>query len=119
MDIETALEQVIEQYKDRKVATGEVRVDYLASDCLYQIKMLKDVIQYWQDKQKWIKVSEKKPKIGEYVYGCRHWKGNPSNFLVAQELVYQGDNKWIGFHDREYDDIVCWLYLPKPPEVFN
>lgn len=49
MDIESELEKLIEKHKDQQVGVGQTRIDWVAEDCLREIRMLKDVISHFQN----------------------------------------------------------------------
>lgn len=55
MDIETELEKLIEKHKDQQVGVGQTRIDWVAEDCLREIRMLKDVISHFQNNTTTIK----------------------------------------------------------------
>ena len=51
MEIERELERVIEKNKDRQYSTFETRVDLLAQDCLQEIRRLKEIIEFYKNKE--------------------------------------------------------------------
>lgn len=51
MDIERELEYVIENNKGEQVGVGQVRVDWLAEDCLQEIIRLKETIEFYKKRQ--------------------------------------------------------------------
>lgn len=63
------LEQVIEKHKGKRVGVGEVRIDYLADDCLQKIHELSE------DAEKWEIIFWMKDFAGAYTldYIMEHW----------------------------------------------
>ena len=51
MNIEVELEKAIAKHKDKQVGVGEIRIDYLAEDCLQEIRRLKEIIEFYKKRQ--------------------------------------------------------------------
>lgn len=68
MDIESELEKLIEKHKDQQVGVGQTRIDWVAEDCLREIKMLKDVISHFQNNTTTIKTLTLNVWDSEYCY---------------------------------------------------
>jgi len=61
MEIERELERVIEKNKDRRYSTFETRVDLVAQDCLQEIRRLKEIIEFYKNKEE---KQERERKVG-------------------------------------------------------
>ena len=51
MNIEVELEKAIAKHKDKQAGVGEIRIDYLAEDCLQEIRRLKEIIEFYRKRQ--------------------------------------------------------------------
>ena len=70
---------------------------------------LKARIAEFEEKQRWIPVSERLPEDGKPVWVCTIWNEQHSGFLI--------DGVWVGlFRDFREGEITHWMPLPELPE---
>jgi len=107
------LSNAIDKYKDKMVGVGEIRIDYMAEDCLMFIKEQQKEIEQLKAKQtKWKPVSEGLPKEEkEYLIQIKHHFTPDDDFVQIIKILFV-NNHWFSLGDHY--DVIAWQPLPEP-----
>lgn len=76
----------------------------------------KDVCYYKERVPKWIPVTERLPKYGDWVLGIGPKKGyHICEYRGIMHFLYSGDSPWFSAKGRSLT-ITHWMPLPEPPK---